>query len=345
MRILIIGGTRFIGREVVHQLHGLGHTVTVFHRGQTRTDLPNGVRHIFGNRKFLSHFRDEVRSITPNVVLDMIPLTKRDAESLVATFQGIATRLVAISSQDVYRAYGILIGTEPGAPEPLPLYEESPLRQVHFPYREETVRSPEDPKKYLDDYEKILVERIVMENPHHPGTILRLPMVYGPNDYQHRFYEYIKRMADGRPAIFLDPAVARWRATRGFVANIARAIVMAVLDDRAVGGVYNVGEMEAMSTIEWIVQIGKVTGWEGQVIALNDILLPDYMRPNFNTSQHLVADCSLIREELGFQEIVTLKNAIEATYAWEAANPPENINQDQFNYHAEDRLVDLIEII
>ena len=35
MRVLIIGGTRFIGPEVVRQLHALGHQVTVFHRGQT----------------------------------------------------------------------------------------------------------------------------------------------------------------------------------------------------------------------------------------------------------------------------------------------------------------------
>jgi nucleoside-diphosphate-sugar epimerase len=41
-----------------------------------------------------------------------------------------------------------------------------------------------------------------------PGTVLRLPTVYGPGDYQHRLFEYLKRMDDGRPAILLGEGVA-----------------------------------------------------------------------------------------------------------------------------------------
>ena len=42
MRVLIIGGTHFIGPAVVRSLHEMGHEVTVFHRGQTTADLPSG---------------------------------------------------------------------------------------------------------------------------------------------------------------------------------------------------------------------------------------------------------------------------------------------------------------
>ena len=51
MRILVIGGTRFIGLQVVKQLDETGHEVTIFHRGQTEADLPSGIQHIHGDRQ------------------------------------------------------------------------------------------------------------------------------------------------------------------------------------------------------------------------------------------------------------------------------------------------------
>ena len=63
----------------------------------------------------------------------MIAFTAPDAEALMAAFRGLARRVVVVSSQDVYRAYGRLIGIEPGPPDPVPLDETSPLRSRLFP--------------------------------------------------------------------------------------------------------------------------------------------------------------------------------------------------------------------
>src|SRR5262245_26160210 len=106
MRILIIGGTNFIGPLLVHQLIELGHEVTVFHRGKTQASLPPLVDHILGDRCQLAVHEAEFRRLAPEVVIDMIAYTERDARSLVETFRGIARRSVVISSADVYRAYG-----------------------------------------------------------------------------------------------------------------------------------------------------------------------------------------------------------------------------------------------
>src|SRR5512139_2200826 len=105
MQILILGGTRFIGPTVVHRLVEAGHEVTVFHRGQSRAPVPASVRHMLGNRRSLSDFADAFRRLSPDVVLDMLPVTELDARSVMKTFKGIARRIVAISSADVYRAY------------------------------------------------------------------------------------------------------------------------------------------------------------------------------------------------------------------------------------------------
>src|SRR5690349_13239697 len=128
MRILIIGGTRFMGPHVVRHLIGAGHEVTPFHRGETKIELA-GVNQFYGDRHALSSFRAEFKGVAPDVVLDMIPYTEEDALSLMRVFKGIAGRVVAISSADVYRAYGRLLGLETGAPDPVPIHEDAPLRE------------------------------------------------------------------------------------------------------------------------------------------------------------------------------------------------------------------------
>src|SRR5947209_6435114 len=137
MRILIIGGTRFIGPQVVHYLSEQSHDITLFHRGQTHTDLPQGVKEILGNRRPLSASANELRRLAPDVVLDLIPFIEQDAQEVMNTFTGIATRVVAISSQDVYRAFGRVNRKESGPLDPLPLTEDSPLRENLYPYRGE----------------------------------------------------------------------------------------------------------------------------------------------------------------------------------------------------------------
>src|SRR5439155_1240573 len=61
-----------------------------------------------------------------------------------------------------------------------------------------------------DDYDKIPAERIVTNDRELPGTVLRLPMVYGPGDPLHRFYPVVKRIADGRRHIIFPDPLAAW---------------------------------------------------------------------------------------------------------------------------------------
>ena len=153
MRILVIGGTAFIGPHVVTRLRATHHTVALFHRGQTEAALPRDVTHIHGERHRLADFARVFRRFDPEVVLDMIPTAQYEAQAVMSIFMGIARRVVAISSIDVYRAYGRLHGTEPGPVEPVPLTEDAPLRQVLYPYRgksEEALDPAEGAKPSVD---------------------------------------------------------------------------------------------------------------------------------------------------------------------------------------------------
>lgn len=336
MHILVIGGTNFMGPLVVRSLSEQGYEVTVFHRGQTRADLPQGVREILGDRRPLTNSAAELRTLAPEVVLDMIPFIAQDALEVMSIFRGVARRVVAISSQDVYRAFGRVNGKETGAVESVPITEESPLRENLYPYRGETSRDQDDPRRWMDDYDKILVERVVMGDADLPGTILRLPMVYGTGDYQHRLFSFLKRMDDHRPAILLDEAEAQWRWTHGYVENVADAIALAVTDERAAGRIYNVGEPHTFTMAEWVDKVGQAAGWQGRVVFVPHGRLPEPLRWGIDAEQDIVVDTSRLRRELGYEEQVDLEEALRRTVAWERANPPKEIDPKEFDYAAED---------
>jgi nucleoside-diphosphate-sugar epimerase len=343
MRILIVGGTGFIGPHVVRRLAAKGHEVTVFHRGRTEADLPPEVAHLHGDRAQLPEFRDELRRLAPEVVLDMRPINAQEARTLREAFAGQARRAVALSSGDVYRAYGVLRRTEPGPPDPVPLAEDAPLRRKLYPYRGPSPRAADDPMRWADDYDKILVERVIQGDPTLPGTVLRLPMVYGPGDEARRLFPYLKRMDDRRPAIVLDEGMARWRWTRGYVEDVAAAVVAAVvaavLYDRAAGRVYNVGEPHALSEADWVRAIARAAGWDGEVVTAPAGRLPAGPLSGLNWDQDIVTDTSRIRAELGYTEAFSLDEALARTVAWERAHPPATIDPRAFDYAAEDAIL------
>jgi nucleoside-diphosphate-sugar epimerase len=343
MRVIVLGGSGFIGPHVVHRLSGMGHDVAVFNRGRraAQPELPPGVERIAGDRDHLSRYASKVRAFAPDVVLDMRPLSERDARAVADVLTGIARRQVAISSMDVYRIYGRITGTEPGPPEPLPITEDSPLREKLYPYRTDTPRPDDAPDKWMDDYDKIPVERIVMGNPEMPGTVLRLPMVYGPGTM--RDFEYVKRMVDGRRAILLDERMAGWRSPRGYVEDVAHAIALAVTDERAAGRIYNVAESEAYTVREWVEQLGQAFGWEGKVVLVPPARALESMHPGDAPNHPWVASSQRIRAELGYAEGTPRDAALRRTVEWQAEHLPTEIDPDQFDYEGDDRLLAQLE--
>ena len=120
MKILAIGATGFIGTHVLHLLINQGHDVAVFHRGTTHSRVPDAVRHIYGKRHNLALYKSQFAQFSPEVVLDVIPFTAREARAVASTFRGLAGRVVALSSGDVYRNYDGLRGRSHHPPDPVP---------------------------------------------------------------------------------------------------------------------------------------------------------------------------------------------------------------------------------
>jgi len=384
MRILIIGGNGFIGKPLVRQLNEQEHCVAVFHRGKGKEALPAEVEEIIGDRRELGNYRGAIREFAPEVVIDLILSSGKQAEKLIETVRGIGfregnhrlksglPRIVAISSMDVYRACGVLHGSEPGPLEPLPLTEESPLRKTTQTYPMERLQQLQNVFGWIDDsYDKVAVERAIgsasdvaecqseaeagryATHPHPPlpkgeakssrfgnggisATILRLPMVYGPGDHLRRIFPIVKRIEDRRPAILYSEAVAAWRSPRGYVENVAAAIALAATSSQAAGRIYNVAEQKSFSELEWAQKIADRMDWQGRFVILPRERTPENLLTPGNFAQHWVASSERIRRELGYEELVKTDEAIRRTIEWERRVSPLETSLSTLDYAAED---------
>jgi nucleoside-diphosphate-sugar epimerase len=335
MRVLVIGGNGFIGTSLLRELIQDGHDVAVFHRSANATSSP-GATQIQGDRNRLQDYESAIRAFAPYVIIDMILSSGKQAEELVALAGALNTRVVAISSMDVYRAWGVLLGTEPGGLEPVPITEDSSLRMASRSYPPDVVRIMKSIFSWLnEDYDKVAVEEAVMRGGT-ANTAVRLPMVYGPGDPLHRMHGVLKRIKDDRPAIILPDDYAVWRGPRAYVENVAYAIAVAAKSERAWGRVYHVCEEPCLSELEWMKKIAAHAGWEGRFVVMPREKTPKHLLLPLDASQHVIANSERIRTELGYRELVATDSAIRRTIAWEQANPPAGLSFHQFDYESED---------
>ncbi len=100
MRVVVIGGTGNISKSIVRVLLERGHDVTCFNRGITAT-LPEGVRHIQGDRLDREAFEKTMQREKFDAAIDMRCYNAEDAESDVRAFAGIG-HFVFCSTTCVY---------------------------------------------------------------------------------------------------------------------------------------------------------------------------------------------------------------------------------------------------
>src|SRR5215216_4929045 len=102
MKILIIGGTRFLGRHLVHSALARGHEVTLFNRGMTNPDLFLQVETILGDReKDLS----ELSGREWDAVIDTCGYVPRIVHLSALDLEGSVGRYVFISSISAYAGF------------------------------------------------------------------------------------------------------------------------------------------------------------------------------------------------------------------------------------------------
>lgn len=321
MKCLIIGSGKFIAPKLVEELVYAKHEVAFFDKNPPPPSVASRVTHLMGDKNDLAYYREECLEFKPDVAVHLSAQTSEDASTFLSVFQGQVANTVLASNTNVYLAHGRLKETEPGPALAVPIDEKSPLRAEGLGKEE-----PGDKREV----------EAVFRNSKDPCTILRLPPIYGPNDFLRRFYPLIIRMIDERPFVLLSSSQAGWRWTHAYVDDVAHAIALSVTNPGEKHRVYNVGEAKTPTMKERLEHIGTVFGWEGRVKVVSVTDLPDYLKTPGDFSQDMHIDSSLIRSELGYKEPTDYYDGLMESIEWYRDNPPANMAGKSFNYAAED---------
>lgn len=107
MKVLVIGGTRFLGAAIVRELLRRKYDVTVFHRGQTNGDVPDEAVHVLGNARDRQRVREVLSEGGYDGVIDTI-LQAADLEWYLPLLRQFTGRLVHCGSTGVYAPASVL---------------------------------------------------------------------------------------------------------------------------------------------------------------------------------------------------------------------------------------------
>ena len=177
MKILIIGGTRFLGRHLVHSALARGHKVTLFNRGLTNPDLFPQVETILGDREkdlaeLLGHEWD--------AVVDTCGYVPRIVHLSAQSLEGSVSRYVFISSISVYASFS-KVGID----------ESDPVGKMEDETVEEITGETYGPLK-------VLCEKVVQDTFGGEGALIVRPgLIVGPYDPTDRFTYWPVRVSRG----------------------------------------------------------------------------------------------------------------------------------------------------
>ena len=237
--LLVIGGTTFFGKAIVEELLKAGHQITVFSRGNQRPPFWDQVKHIQGDRKDPNDFHKKLKGKTFDAVIDNIAFTEDHVKAALKIFQGNVERYMLTSSCSVYYA-----GTMT-----MPLAESDV--DLNFKVSSEEENSP----FWSYTLGKLGTERSLHEQDKLHYTIIRPPMVLGPDDHTLRGYFYFQRLLDGKPLIVTNGGVHSFRMV--YSRDLARGYVKALKSKRAINQTYNLVQREIITLADLLKTAAK----------------------------------------------------------------------------------------
>lgn len=207
MRILIIGGTRFIGVYLTKLLVAQGHEVVLFNRGNHPTPI-SGIEQIVGDRTIAGDLVQKLSSQNFDAVFDNNGRELADTQPLAELFAHKVKHFVYMSSAGVY------------------------LPAMELPHVEGDEVDPKSRHKGKHETEAYLSKLGI------PFTSIRPTYIYGPQNYNQLESWFFDRLVRDRPIPI--PGNGLHITQLGHVQDLAAAMTQVLGCDRAIGQIYNV---------------------------------------------------------------------------------------------------------
>jgi 2'-hydroxyisoflavone reductase len=176
MKLLIIGGGKFVGRSTAEVALARGHSVTLFNRGKTTLEVVPGVEWIRGDR---DGSLGELGGRSWDAVIDACAYYPRQVESLLRALKGRIGHYLLVSSVSVYANLG-----EPDRDEGSPLQppidgaQEKMTPETYGPF-------------------KVMCEKAALQLGPASTLLVRPGIIVGPHDTTGRFDYWVRRVAEG----------------------------------------------------------------------------------------------------------------------------------------------------
>ena len=265
MKVLVLGGTGVISREIVKLLIKENHEVCVYNRGSRDLTPGSGIRQIVGDRMDREVFETSMRSESFDAVIDMICFNEDDARSTISAFRDSGAQIVVCSSVAAYKR----------------------------PYT--TVPTVESAESLFDDpvfsyaFDKAQVERYlntVFKDEQLPITIIRPSLTYGPGAANigvlRQNYGIIDRIRKGKPLIMFGDGSTSWSFT--FTPDLAKAFVGVLGKEKAYGESFHACSEERCRWEDLYLEFGRVLDRDVEIIHISSELL---MAANPDLFSHL----------------------------------------------------------
>ncbi len=207
MRILVMGGTRFIGVHLTQLLVAQGHEVVLFNRGNKPAPVA-GVRQIHGDRTDPDQIHAALASETFDVIFDNNGRELSDTQPLADLFKGKVQQFIYMSSAGVY------------------------LKADQMPHKEGDPVDPKSRHRGKHDTETYLAEQGI------PFTSIRPTYIYGPQNYNDLEAWFFDRIVRDRPIPI--PGNGLHITQLGHVHDLAQAMVNVLGNSQAIGQIYNI---------------------------------------------------------------------------------------------------------
>ena len=207
MRILIMGGTRFIGVYLTKVLVDRGHEVVLFNRGNHPAPV-EGVKQIQGDRKDATQLKEKLSGESFDAIFDNNGRELSDTQPLVEIFNGKVKHFVYVSSAGVY------------------------LKSSQMPHIEGDAVDPNSRHKGKHHTEAYLAQSGIR------WTSIRPVYIYGPQNYNDLEAWFFDRIVRNRPLPI--PGNGMYITQLGHIQDLATAMANVLDNDKAVGKIYNV---------------------------------------------------------------------------------------------------------
>jgi nucleoside-diphosphate-sugar epimerase len=317
MKVLVIGGTRFLGPYVVEELLGRGHEVAVFHRGERERSFGSAVEHVHGRVEDVDSLTAAREAVRPEAVVDMIHAGPETVRPVVEAFAGRVTRTVHVSTAAVYDSAA-----------PYPIAETAPLAKAESAPPELAARIAAD-------------ELVLAAAKTHrlPAVLLRLATPYGPRDPWSREWYFVRRALEGRREIALP--YGGWPILhRGFAQSLAWGIAQAVEARLAAGAVFNLGDEHVVSVRELADMVAEAMDHRWEIVPVpGEALVHPFLRP-----RHFLLDLHRAKARLHYRDRMKLRDALEITVAWLCQHSPREDwaypgGEEMFDYAREEAVI------